>query len=137
MVLTVNLNIISQKSEQFTFKRYLAMAVGSSGTQTSQPPPKYPAQLAAQAAGSPPTKRDLASWWKTFNKKRKEEEKRKNSLATQFARRLHPLCFGLILCILRATMTSMASSSSFHWILDYYALGANVCHFFQSSMVMN
>ena len=34
-----------------------------------------PTQSTQQNAASPPTKRDLASWWKNFKKARKDEEK--------------------------------------------------------------
>ncbi|MCJ1266884.1 hypothetical protein MMC22_006769 [Lobaria immixta] len=50
------------------------MAMGSMPPSAFPPPPQQPTPSTPQAAVSAPSKRDLATWWKTFKKNAKREE---------------------------------------------------------------
>jgi hypothetical protein len=58
------------------------MATGNSASMTTQQtmnqalPRAAPTPVITQGAISPPSKRELASWWKKFRKTEKEDEKR-------------------------------------------------------------
>ncbi len=65
--------------------------------QSSQPVPTV------SQATSPPSKRDLTSWWKTFNKKSKKEEEEKGErlFLTALVSQLRMQVLMVLLCALK------------------------------------
>lgn len=53
------------------------MAMGSI-TPSALPPAQQPTSSTPQNAASAPSRRDLATWWKTFKKNAKKEEDKGN-----------------------------------------------------------
>lgn len=59
-----------------SFLRSPSMASGNGLGPATPQNIQQPRMIATESAASPPSKRDLASWWKTFKKNTKKEEER-------------------------------------------------------------